>query len=147
MISNFRDGAEQTAAQSLADGRIRHTGRLPGGCFLFLRRSCMIREKGCASMNGKLEEILSMAKVGELIRKNELTEEKKRNLAICLSVFAAVLAVIAIILVIYKIVTKDDYDEFDDDFDDDFYDDFDEDDFEEDFVKEEKTPAPDGEKE
>ena len=45
-------------------------------------------------MNAKIEEILSAVKINELIRKNEMNEEKKRNLCIALAVFAAVLAVI-----------------------------------------------------
>jgi flagellar basal body-associated protein FliL len=85
--------------------------------------------KGSRVMNGKLDELLSFAKISELIRKNEVSEEKKRQLTMILAICAVILAAAAVAFVIFKLVSGEDED-FDDDFDDDF------EDFEDDFVDE-----------
>ena len=47
-------------------------------------------------MNGKLDELLSFAKISELIRKNEVSEEKKRQLTMILAICAVILAAAAV---------------------------------------------------
>ena len=75
-------------------------------------------------MSSKLEELLSAAKLDDIIRslkKPEPVEEKKKNpLRWVLAIIGAVAAVAAIAYAVYRFVTPDYLDDFDDDFDDDF---------------------------
>ncbi len=80
----------------------------------------------------KLEEMIVSSKIGELLRKKEVEEDKKKccNWVIAaLAILGAVVAVAGIAYAVYRYFTPDYLDDFDDDYDDDFADDF-EDDFE-----------------
>ena len=80
------------------------------------------------------EEVLSMAKLQDMISTKKEDGEGKKVLWI-LAIIGAVALVVVIAIAVYKYLTPDDIDEFGDDFDDDFDDDFFDDD-EEDFVEE-----------
>lgn len=80
------------------------------------------------------EEVLSMAKLQDMISTKKEDGEGKKVLWI-LAIIGAVALVVVIAIAVYKYLTPDDIDEFDDEFDDDFDDDFFDDD-EEDFVEE-----------
>ena len=77
----------------------------------------------------KLEDIISMGKLNELIHKNE-EPEKKCNCVICiLAVIGAIAAVAAIAYAVYRYFTPDYLEDFEDD-------DFEDDDFDDDFADE-----------
>lgn len=80
------------------------------------------------------EEVLSMAKLQDLIHGKKEDGEGKKVLW-ALAIIGAVALVIVIAVAVYKYLTPGDIDEFGDDFDDDFDDDF-FDDEDEDFVEE-----------
>lgn len=71
----------------------------------------------------KIEDILTAAKLGDLLSKKE--EPKKSNVLLwVLAVIGAVAAVAAIAYAVYKYLTPDYFEDAEDDFDDDFDDDF-----------------------
>ena len=71
----------------------------------------------------KLEDLVSAAKLNELLHKKE--EEKRKNTVLWgLAIIGAVAAVAAIAYGVYRFFTPDYLEDFEDDFDDDFDDDF-----------------------
>ena len=79
----------------------------------------------------KMEEMLSAAKLNELIKKDSAEDKKKTALLWVMAIIGVVVAIAAIAYAIYRFV-KPDYmeeieDDFDEEFDDDFFDDDDED--------------------
>ena len=82
-------------------------------------------------MRTKLDDVLEMTKINELLNKKDQESTGKPSNVILwvLAVIGAVAAVAAIAFAVYRYMTpayEDDYD--DDDFDDDFEDDFEEED-------------------
>lgn len=75
-------------------------------------------------MNNKLEEMLTSAKLNELLHKKEIEEKQKSNIVTILAIIGIITAVAAIAYGVYKYFIPDYMDEFDDEFDDDFDDDF-----------------------
>ena len=104
--------------------------------FLILRN-----QKGCAMMNkfdfmgkdavGKMEDLMNVSRLNELLHKKEEEEKKKNCILWVLAIFGAVAAVAAIAYGVYRFFTPDYLEDFEDDFDDDFDDDFFEDEDEE----------------
>ena len=75
----------------------------------------------------KVEELIAVSKLSEILHKNE--EEKQKNTVIwILAIIGAVAAVAAIAYAVYRFFTPDYLEDFEDDFDDDFDDYFSEDD-------------------
>ena len=76
-------------------------------------------------MNQKLDELLTTARINELIRKKEMEDNKKNTVVWVLAIIGAVAAVAGIAFAVVKYFTPsyldNDFDDFDDDFDDDFY--------------------------
>lgn len=76
-------------------------------------------------MNQKLDELLTTARINELIRKKEIEDNKKNTVVWVLAIIGAVAAVAGIAFAVVKYFTPsyldNDFDDFDDDFDDDFY--------------------------
>ena len=74
----------------------------------------------------KLDDLKSITKVGNLLRKREDDEERKRSICMALCIIAGVILIAAIAYAVYKYLSHDtmdefdDFDEFDDDFDDEF---------------------------
>lgn len=68
------------------------------------------------------EEVLSMAKLQEMVTSKKEDGEGKKVLWI-LAIIGAIALVVVIAIAVYKYLSPDDMDEFDDDFDDDFFDD------------------------
>jgi flagellar basal body-associated protein FliL len=89
-----------------------------------------IAQKGRGSMS-KMEEILSTAKLNELIKKNNTEDKKKNALVWIMAIIGVVVAIAAIVYAIYRFLTPDYLEDFEDDFDDEFDDDFFDDDDEE----------------
>ena len=82
----------------------------------------------------KLEELLNMTKLAELVNTKQKDDEKKCNTVLwVLASVGAVAAVAGIAYAVYRFLTPDYLEDFDDDFDEDFDDDFFED-------EEEETP-------
>lgn len=81
-------------------------------------------------MDKKLEELLSTAKLNELLHKRQPEEKKSNPIVWVLAIVGAVAAVAAIAYAVYYFFVPDRLDDFDDDFyddyDDDFFDDADE---------------------
>mgnify|MGYP003499734477 FL=1 len=75
-------------------------------------------------VSNKLEEILSAAKINELLHRKEKEEDKKSSLLWILAIVGAVAAIAGIAFAVYKFLTPDYLEDFDEDFDDDFDDDF-----------------------
>ena len=72
-------------------------------------------------MNNKLEEMLTSARLNELLHKKEIEEKQKSNIVTILAIIGIITAVAAIAYGVYKYFILDEFDdEFDDDFDDDF---------------------------
>ena len=76
-------------------------------------------------MNTKIEDLLNVAKINELIHKKELEEKNKNYLMVTLAVIGAVAAVAGIAFAVYKFFSRDCFEDFEpsdyiDDFDDDF---------------------------
>ena len=89
-------------------------------------------------MNSKIEDLLNVAKINELIHKKELEEKNKNCLMVTLAVIGAVAAVAGIAYAVYRYFAPDYLEEFDDEFEDEFEDE--EDEFEdEDSSEEEKA--------
>ena len=84
----------------------------------------------------KMEDLINMTKLNELLNKKEEVEEKKTSKVVW--IFAAVAAAI---YGIYRFFTPDYLEDFEDDFEDDFDDDFFEDD------DDEEAPAKSEDKE
>jgi uncharacterized membrane protein YebE (DUF533 family) len=81
--------------------------------------------KGRVIMNNKLEELLSAARLGELLHKKEAEKDKtSHTVLMVLAIIGAVAAVAAIAYAVYRYLTPDYLEDFEDDFDDDFDDDF-----------------------
>lgn len=76
-------------------------------------------------MNQKLDELLTTARINELIRKKEIEDNKKNTVVWVLAIIGAIAAVAGIAFAVVKYFTPsyldNDFDDFDDDFDDDFY--------------------------
>lgn len=76
-------------------------------------------------MNQKLDELLTTARINELIRKKEMEDNKKNTVVWVLAIIGAIAAVAGIAFAVVKYFTPsyldNDFDDFDDDFDDDFY--------------------------
>ena len=68
------------------------------------------------------EEVLSMAKLQEMVTSKKEDGAGKKVLWI-LAIIGAIALVVVIAIAVYKYLSPDDMDEFDDDFDDDFFDD------------------------
>lgn len=80
----------------------------------------------------KLEELVSVAKLSDLLGKKEEPQEKKCNVAVCvLAVIGAIAAVAAIAYAVYRYFTPSYLEDFEEDFEDEFEDEEadDEDDF------------------
>lgn len=75
--------------------------------------------------NLKLDDLITNARLNELIRKKEKEDEKKNTVIWILAVIGAVAAIAGIAFAVVKYLSPsyldDDFDDFDDDFDDDFY--------------------------
>lgn len=85
----------------------------------------------------KIEELVSAAKLSELLGKKEEPQKKKCNVVLCvLAVIGAVAAVAAIAYAVYRYFTPDYLEDFEDDFEDEFEDE-DVDDEEDDFFVDE----------
>ena len=87
-----------------------------------------------------IDDVLKIAKLGELLVKREepVKEEKTgKKVLWALAIIGAVAAVAAIAYAVYKYLTPDYLDDFDEDFDDDFDDDF----YDFDDAEEEKVTA------
>lgn len=81
--------------------------------------------KGDLTMDRKLEELLSTAKLNELLHRKQAEEKKESNpLVWALAIIGAVAAVAAIAYAVYYFFVPDYLEDFEDDFDDDFDDDF-----------------------
>ena len=72
----------------------------------------------------KLSDLLEMAKVSDIITKNEKEDNK---IVWALAILGAIAAVAGIAFAVYKYLAPDYMDDFDEDFDEDFDDDFDDD--------------------
>lgn len=73
---------------------------------------------------GKLEELLSAARLNEVLQKQEEDKQCKNTILWILAIIGAVAAVAGIAYAVYKFFTPDYLEDFEDDFDDDFDDDF-----------------------
>ncbi len=74
----------------------------------------------------RIEDLISVAKLSELMKKDNHTEKTGNKILWVLAIIGAVAAVAGIAFAVYKYLTPDyldDFDDFDDDFDDDFFDD------------------------
>lgn len=89
----------------------------------------MNEEKGCEFMD-KLENLISMSKLNNLINKQEEEKKHKKNVCCILVVIGLIIALAVVAYGVYKKFKPDCLDEFDDDFEDD--------DFEEDFLDDEE---------
>ncbi len=79
-------------------------------------------------MSGKFEDMISSARLSQILRKNN-EEERKNTLLWILAIIGVVASVAAIAYAVYRHVTPRYLDDFDGDFDyDEFDDDFDDDD-------------------
>lgn len=88
----------------------------------------------------KMEELISLSRLTELLNKKEEDEKKKNCILWVLAIIGAVAAVAAIAYAVYRFFTPDYLDDFEDDFEDEFDDDFFEDEeIELDPVKAEET--------
>jgi flagellar basal body-associated protein FliL len=87
----------------------------------------------------KMEDLINMTKLNELLNKKEEVEEKKTSKVVW--IFAIIGIVAAAIYGIYRFFTPDYLEDFEDDFEDDFDDDFFEDD------DDEEAPAKSEDKE
>lgn len=90
-------------------------------------------------LHGLLSE--NVAKVGDLLRKEDQTEKKKRKAVWIFAALGIVVVAAAAIYGIYRFFAPDYLEDFEDDFDDDFDDDFFEDEEEKDEESAEETKA------
>ena len=114
----------------LCPARSHHTGRT---------RLANNERKDVARMN-KMDELLHVSKLNDLLKQKEENNKKKNTVIWILAIMGAVAAVAAIAYAVYRFLTPDYLEDFEDDFEDDFDDDFfeDEEDAEEE-KKEEKA--------
>lgn len=73
----------------------------------------------------RIEDLISVAKIGELLKKEEPVEKVGKKILWALAIIGVIAAVAGIAYAVYKYLTPDyldDFDDFDDDFDDDFFD-------------------------
>lgn len=75
-------------------------------------------------MDKKLEELLSTAKLNEILHRRQPEEKKSNPIVWALAIVGAVAAVAAIAYAVYYFFVPDYLDDFDDDFYDDYDDDF-----------------------
>ena len=75
-------------------------------------------------MSNKLEDLLNVAKINELLHRKQAEDDKKSCILWILAIIGAVTAVAMIAYAVYKYFTPDYFEDFEDDFDDDFDDDF-----------------------
>ena len=88
----------------------------------------------------KMEELINMSKLNELLNKKEVEEKKASKVVWVFAIIGIIVAVAAAIYGIYRFFAPDYLDDFEDEFEDDFDDDFFEDDEEDPVpVAEEKT--------
>ena len=81
--------------------------------------------KGDLTMDRKLEELLSTAKLNELLHRKQAEEKKESNpLVWALAIIGAVAAVAAIAYAVYYFFVPDYLEDFEDDFEDEYEDDF-----------------------
>lgn len=66
----------------------------------------------------------NMAKLNELLRRQEKSEEKKCNVTCILAIVGAIVVIALAVYGLYKYLKPDYMDDFDDDFEDEFDDDF-----------------------
>ena len=92
--------------------------------------------------DNKLAEKLSMAKLNDLLKKEE--EDKKPSKAVI--IFAIIGVLVAAAYGIYRFFTPDYLDDFDDEYDDEFDDDFFEDEDDDDAEEEKEAPKTKEEK-
>lgn len=76
----------------------------------------------------RLEEMMNMEKLNELLGKKEEPKKKDNTLLWVLAVIGAVAAVAGIAYAVYRYFTPDYLEDFEDDFDDDFFEDEEDDD-------------------
>ena len=75
-------------------------------------------------MSNKLEDLLNVAKINELLHRKQAEDDKKSCILWILAIIGAVAAVAMIAYAVYKHFTPNYFEDFEDDFDDDFEDDF-----------------------
>lgn len=80
--------------------------------------------KDVCDMTNRLDELLSAAKLNELLHKKEEEEKKQNCLLWALAIIGAVAVVAGIAYAVYRYFTPNYLDDFEDDFEDDFDDDF-----------------------
>ncbi|MDD6072349.1 MAG: DUF4366 domain-containing protein [Clostridiales bacterium] len=73
-----------------------------------------------------IDDLINVAKIQELIKKEDPQEKASRRILWVLAIIGAITAVAGIAYAVYRYFTPDYLDDFDDDFDDDFFDDEDE---------------------
>ena len=71
-------------------------------------------------MSNKVEELLSAAKIGDLLHRQEKTEKSHKWVKV-LAIIGGVTAIAAIAYGIYRFFAPDYLDDFEDDLDDDFF--------------------------
>lgn len=92
--------------------------------------------KGRVDDMSKLEELVNMAKINELLGKKEEEKKKDNTVLWVFAVIGAIAAIAGIAYAVYRYLTPDYLEDFEDDFEDEF--DEDEDEF---FEDEEEKPA------
>lgn len=94
----------------------------------------------------KMEELISMSKLNELLNRKEEEEKKRSKVVWIFAIIGAVVAIAGIAYAVYRFFAPDYLEDFEDEFEDDFDDDFFEDDEEEEPVKAEEESAKPEEK-
>jgi hypothetical protein len=80
--------------------------------------------EGVYFMNKKIEDMVDISKLRELLNVGEKEEEKKKNKFIWVfAIIGAVAAVASLVYLAYSYFCPDDFEDFDDDFDDEEFDD------------------------
>ena len=85
----------------------------------------------------KLENIVDMAKINELLGKKEKEQKKCNVLLWVFAIIGVIVAIAAICYAVYRYMAPDYLEDFEDDFEDDFYDDEDDDEDDEDLYEDE----------
>jgi hypothetical protein len=102
----------------------------------------LIRKEGIKVNINKIEDLVSLSKLGDLIHKGEVVEQKEKKcncVVVILAIIGAVAAIAAIAYGVYRYFTPDYLEDFEDDFDDDDF----EDDFDDEAPAEKKTDKED----